>query len=215
MLDKYIDTLSPGLYRKSILYQSGKTGYVRPLSNASAWSISWARFLLPRRRIAPPRSGGGWRDWLLVIVGFNLICVIAEPQKRMLLAFEHEEHLLSLLWALSTVAIGSMAVTLIIIGCTHEARAGIRRFFRDRPNLTGWAYLLGLLTSIGLVAQMMVVALTVENSFHAMEYLGGMIFFAITGFYCFLGVVNWAYDLIDEADSSYILAAQQGNAHDW
>lgn len=173
--------------------------------------------VLPYTPSPRPSKKWGWRDSLLIAVAMGLICTMGKPYEKALMAYDASEFLMVFIWSMGAMVTFALSFTCLIVAMTHEASDSIRGFFRNRPNALGFGYILGGVTSFGICLQMayLAIELTGSESFVAVSYAGSAVFFAILTALCLVELVGWAYNLIDEADSSYILAASTGDPHDW
>lgn len=173
--------------------------------------------VLPYTPSPRPSKKWGWRDSLLIAVAMGLICTMGKPYEKALVAYDASEFLMVFVWSMGAMVTFALSFTCLIVAFTHEASASIRQFFRDRPNALGFGYIVGWITSFGLCLQMAYLAISLMNSqsFVAVSYAGSAVFFALLTAICILGFLGWVYGLIDEADSSYILAARNDEPHDW
>lgn len=161
----------------------------------------------------------GWRDGLCLSIGVALLLpLIPGPSMMAKRAFAQGEFLYSFFWSLGTMIILTLGIMFFLVGITHEAKTGIRKFFRDRPNLLGFASMGGVLASIGLTIQLISLAILMfqdDATFVAMNYVSGAVFFAVAFIYCTRSVINWALEILGGTSDDYIQAAKGGDPHDF
>lgn len=166
---------------------------------------------------APPSKKWGWRDQLLVCTSMGLVYTVGEPFSMAAVSYRDGQFFSTTVWSLGGMITLALATALIIIALTHEASEGIRKFFRDRPNLLGLSLIVGTITSAGLTIQMAYLALMLKGSqsFVAVSYIGSAIFFGLLTVACVVGLIGFGFGLVGDVSKDYIAAARQGTPHDY
>lgn len=177
--------------------------------------------VLPYRPANSPDSkkDWGWRDGLCLSIGVALLLpLLPGPSMMAKEAFANGELWWSFLWSVSVMFILALGLALSLIGITHEAKDGIRKFFRDQPNRLGFGSLVGIMASVGLTIEMIFLALLKfeeGHTFVAMNYLTGAVFFVGLALSCVFVLINWALSLIGDSQKEYLQAAATGDPHDF
>ena len=161
----------------------------------------------------------GWRDGLCLSIGVALLLpLLPGPSMMAKEAFANGELWWSFLWSVSAMFILALGLVFSLIGITHEAKDGIRKFFRDQPNRLGFASLVGIVASVRLTIEMIFLALRMRQdgqTFVAMNYVSGAVFFVGLALYCVFALINWALSLISDSQKAYLQGAATGDPHDF